>query len=113
MPFYFCPRSIMLYIIYCGNHPNLAYTGGQSPIVHLEMDLNSVVQWCEDNDRCWAFTKSNAGAYYTSFFKDLGQLDQIDWEAVAAHDFRAPDIKEGKQAEFLHAMDRRIHGMEE
>ncbi len=28
-------------------------------------------------------------------------LDQIDWVAVAARDFRRADVKEGKQAEFL------------
>ena len=36
VPFYFCPRSIMLYVIYCKNHPSLTYRGGQEPIVHLE-----------------------------------------------------------------------------
>lgn len=35
VPFYFCPRSVMLYLIYRGNHPELAYKGGQTPIVHL------------------------------------------------------------------------------
>ncbi len=24
VPFYFCPRSIMLYVIHCQNHPDLA-----------------------------------------------------------------------------------------
>ena len=36
VPFYFCPRSIMLYILYRGNHPGLTYRGGQGPIIHLE-----------------------------------------------------------------------------
>jgi hypothetical protein len=69
--------------------------------VHLEADLHTVVQWTESNNRRWAFSKSNAGAYYTRFFKNLAQLDEINWEAVAARDFRPADIKEGKQAEFL------------
>lgn len=29
VPFFFCPRSIMLYLIYMGNHPELTYRGGQ------------------------------------------------------------------------------------
>ena len=33
VPFYFCPRSIMLYVIHCANHPELTYRGGQGPIV--------------------------------------------------------------------------------
>ena len=39
VPFYFCPRSIMLYILHQGNHPELTYKGGQQPIVHLQADL--------------------------------------------------------------------------
>lgn len=40
VPFYFCPRSVMLYVLHRGNDPDLAYRGGQSPIVHLEADLH-------------------------------------------------------------------------
>src|ERR1700730_16626149 len=29
VPFYFCPRSVMLYVISRQNHPELAYRGGQ------------------------------------------------------------------------------------
>ena len=36
VPFYFCPRSVMLYVIHCANHPDIVYTEGQRPIVHLE-----------------------------------------------------------------------------
>ena len=35
VPFYFCPRSIMLYVIKMANHSELAYRGGQEPIIHL------------------------------------------------------------------------------
>jgi hypothetical protein len=43
VPFYFCPRSIMLYLIYQANHPELTYRGGQGPIIHLEADLRTSV----------------------------------------------------------------------
>lgn len=101
VPFYFCPRSVMLFIIHRGNHRDLSYRGGQQPIVHLEADLNAVTQWAEANNRKWAFTKSNAGAYYTKFFNRIDQLSEVDWEAVTALDFRDAMVKEGKQAEFL------------
>lgn len=101
VPFYFCARSIMLYVIHCANHPELVYRGGQRPIVHLEADLSRVVEWAEANGRRWAFSLSNAGAYYTRFRTGLDRLDEINWAAVAATDFRSADIKEGKQAEFL------------
>lgn len=101
VPFYFCPRSIMLYLIYRGNHVELAYKGGQDEIAHFELSLDEVVAWAEAGHRRWAFSLSNAGAVYAEFRKRLDQLDQIDWQAVAASDFRDSAIKEGKQAEFL------------
>lgn len=101
VPFYFCPRSIMLYVIHCANHPELAYRGGQGPIVHLEADLYEVVAWADASGRRWAFTLSNAGAYYTQFRSRIDQLDEVNWPAVAATDFRAAEVKEAKQAEFL------------
>lgn len=101
VPFFFCPRSIMLFIIHCANHPELAYRGGQGPIVHLEADLHATVSWAESHGRRWAFTLSNAGARYTEFRNDLDDLDEVDWAAVANNDFRSPEVKEGKQAEFL------------
>lgn len=99
VPFYFCPRSIMLYLIYQANHPDLTYRGGQGPIVHLEADLNDTVAWAEQADLRWAFTLSNASSHYFDDRCDLGQLDEIDWDAVEARDWRR--CKEGKQAEFL------------
>lgn len=101
VPFYFCPRSIMLYVIHCANHPDLAYRGGQAPVVHLEADLQATVEWANANGRRWAFSLSNAGAAYAEFRADLAQLDEIDWTTVAATDFRSAEVKEGKQAEFL------------
>lgn len=101
VPFYFCPRSIMLYVIHRANNADLEYGGGQEPIVHLEADLHQVIQWAEANERRWAFSLSNAGARYAEFRKRLDQLNEVNWTAVAATDFRPPDIKEGKQAEFL------------
>jgi len=99
VPFYFCPRSVMLYVISRANHPQLSYRGGQEPIVHLEADLRSTVAWADRKGRRWAFTLSNAGARYFEDRSDLGQLDEIDWDAVQATDWQA--CKEGKQAEFL------------
>ena len=101
VPFYFCPRSIMLFVIHRANHPELAYRDGQGPIVHLEADVNEVVTWANANGRRWAFSLSNAGAYYTQFRSRLDQLDEVNWPAVNTRDFRDPDVKEGKQAEFL------------
>ena len=101
VPFYFCPRSIMLFVIHCRNHPELSYQGGQEPIVHLEADLHETVAWAEDEGHHWAFSLSNAGTFYAEFRSRLDQLGEVDWDAVTARDFRDRQIKEGKQAEFL------------
>lgn len=104
VPFYFCPRSVMLYLIHRANHPDLTYRGGQEPITHLEADFHEVVKWAESRDRRWAFSLSNAGSYYVEIYEGLDQLHRINWAAVAETDFRTSEVKEGKQAEFL------IHG---
>lgn len=99
VPFYFCPRSVMLYLIHQGNHPDLGYRGGQGAIIHFEADLHAVAAWANRQSRRWAFTLSNAGSRFFEDRCDLAQLDEIDWNAVQAHDWR--QCKEGKQAEFL------------
>jgi hypothetical protein len=100
-PFYFCPRSIMLYILHKGNHPDLNYHEGQQPIVHLQADLRETVHWAEANNRRWAFSDRNAGTFYANFYNNLEQLDQINWGAVQSTDFGNMIVKDGKQAEFL------------
>lgn len=101
VPFYFCPRSIMLYILYRGNHPEVSYKGGQEPMIHLQADFNLVTSWANAHGIRWAFSDRNAGAYLTTFYNRPRDLNQIDWSAVAASDFRDAKVKEGKQAEFL------------
>lgn len=71
VPFYFCPRSIMLYILHRGNHVGISYREGQQAIVHLQADLHAVVAASDRNGNRWAFTNSNAGARYTNFFASL------------------------------------------
>ena len=99
VPFYFCPRSVMLYVISQANHPELEYRGGQDPIVHLEADLRRTVAWAEQNKRRWAFTTSNAGSRFFDDYSDLADLDKVDWDAVHARGWQS--CKDGKQAEFL------------
>lgn len=99
-PFYFCPRSVMLYLIHRRNS-ELAYQGGQAPIVHLVADLHEAVEWANLHDRRWAFTLSNAGSYYFEDRADLDQLHEINWTAVNTSQWSGSPTKEQKQAEFL------------
>lgn len=101
VPFYFCPRSIMLFIIHKNNHPDMTYHGGQGPILHLQVDMGKAMDWADQHQVPWAFSDRNAGSFIADFYDSRDSLDQIDWRAVAATDFRGPLVKEGKQAEFL------------
>jgi hypothetical protein len=101
VPFYFCPRSIMLYMIRMGKHPDLISSEGQSPILHLKADFRATIAWADRRRRRWAFTHQNAGALYTDFYARIKDLDKVNWAAVAARYFLDPTVKEGKQAEFL------------
>lgn len=99
VPFYFCPRSVMLYVISRQSHPDLSFRGGQEPIVHLEADLRRTVDWARQAGCRWAFTTSNAGSFHFEDYADLSQLNRIDWAAVQARYWR--DVSDEKQAEFL------------
>jgi hypothetical protein len=101
VPFYFCPRSVMLFVISRRNNADLAYQGGQETIVHLVADMHEVIAWADACGRRWAFSKSNAGAYYTGFFASPADLHEVDWAAVRSTDFRDAATRDGKQAEFL------------
>lgn len=100
VPFYFCPRSVMLYLIHRKNS-DLVYQGGQDEIVHLQADFHQVVTWASFQNPAlhWAFTTSNAGSYYFDDYNTIANLNQIDWNAVNTTNWT--QVKEGKQAEFL------------
>lgn len=110
VPFYFSPRSVMLYLIHMRN-AELAFKGGQDLIVHLQADLLDTVAWADAQRRRWAFTLSNAGSRYFEDRADLRQLNEIDWAAVAATQWSG--CKERKQAEFLVEADFPWHLVEQ
>lgn len=97
VPFYFSPRSVMLFRIARSEFHE--YRGGQQPIVHLRANLHDAIDWAEDQGLKWAFTNVNAAASYAPFYKDRAQLDQVDWEVGKMRIWR--DHREAKQAEFL------------
>jgi hypothetical protein len=99
VPFYFCPRSVMLYMFHMGNHRDIEYRGGQEPIIHLVADLQKTVEWADKTGLRWAFTDSNAGSSYFRDFDDLRDLGEIDWDVIRATQWQGNVDK--KQAEFL------------
>ncbi len=98
VPFYFGPRSVMLFMMHAKN-AELSYKGGQDPIVHLVVDLQAAVDWANAHDQKWAFTLSNAASKYFEDRTDLAQINDVNWEAVGAKYWSS--CREAKQAEFL------------
>ncbi|ECE5742625.1 hypothetical protein DK749_07640 [Salmonella enterica subsp. salamae] len=90
-----------LSLIYRGNHPDLGYHGGQGPVLHLQADLFTVMDWAERNQQRWAFTLSNAGALYVESRCQRDQLSELNWQAINASQWSGNGLKESKQAEFL------------
>lgn len=93
VPFYFCPRSPMLYTINMGNTGRAP--GCQEGIVHLVSTVGSGISLNRD----WAFSDGNAGAFHTSFFSDINKLSNLDWQAINAKYWS--ERRHQKQSEFL------------
>ena len=106
VPFYFCPRSVMLYVINCRNNPDLQYSNGQDDIIHLEFNLQEILDWAKNNNLRACFTTSNASSSYFDDYSDFSKIiETLDWVAINALQWSGPGIKkhtkENKQAEFL------------
>ena len=93
VPFYFCPRSPMLYTINLGNTGRPV--GCQRSIVHLMSTVAVGVAL----GRAWAISDGNAGASYTSFYSGLDALESLDWDAIHATSWKSRTHQ--KSAELL------------
>jgi hypothetical protein len=101
VPFYFCPRSIMLYLLNKGDHSDITYRGGQEPIIHLETRVEAVIADALRRGRRWAFSDKNAGTFDTEFQSDASGISSLDWVAINNNDWRDAAVRERKQAELL------------
>jgi hypothetical protein len=95
VPFNFCPRSVMLFVVSRGHQD---YGGGQDEIVHLV----SSVDTAKALGKAWAFTDRHADLAYASYFATLDKLSEVDWDVMPlAYWAGSDDTKEKRQAEFL------------
>lgn len=99
VPFYFGPRSPMLYQLHTGWVPG--YNEGQSPLIYLVSTAQGVVK----AGLRWVFSDGHGIASFTSWFDNLADLTKVDWETVYARLWRDTvddmDRQRRKQAEFL------------
>lgn len=99
VPFYFSPRSPMLYVIHRGNVPSVNY--GQDQVVYLCCNVNDIF----GNYQC-CFTDRNAAVDIALFYSDRSKMkDVIDWELMRSIMWNNTpddtDRMERRMAEFL------------
>ena len=100
VPFYFAPRSPMMYSIYRGNVPE--YVDGISPLVYLVTTVERLLEL-----GCTVVTTDrNAVLGYADFHRSLDALDvSIDWPLMVATMWNdtidEPDRMERRMAECL------------
>ncbi|MGH3189736.1 MAG: type II toxin-antitoxin system toxin DNA ADP-ribosyl transferase DarT [Streptosporangiaceae bacterium] len=100
VPFYFAPRSPMLYKLAKGSVPT--YTEGQDPLIYLVSAVEAVAR---AGLRC-LFSDGNCAAAVTQVAGDLALLDSmVDWEVMRARMWsntaEDPDRMRRRMAEFL------------
>ncbi|MGH1440798.1 MAG: type II toxin-antitoxin system toxin DNA ADP-ribosyl transferase DarT [Cellvibrionaceae bacterium] len=93
VPFNFCPRSVMLFVIHKGHQD---YNGGQGQIVHLLSEVDTVRA---SNPHCF-FTDIHADLDYAEQIDDFNRLGELDIQHIST-ECNWVDMKEEKQAEFL------------
>ena len=93
VPFYFCPRSPMLFTINKGKTGRPE--GCQKSIVHLVATMAAGIA----TGKAWAISSGNAGAYHTTFSAKLDALDALDWAAIKEIQWQG--VQHQKSAEFL------------
>jgi len=93
VPFNFCPRSVMLYVIHRGHDD---FGGGQDRVLHLVSDIETVRL---GNQHCF-FTDIHADLDYAEQIDDFNRITELDLDKIINEQYWQ-DFKEEKQAEFL------------
>jgi len=93
VPFNFCPRSVMLFVIHRGHDD---FRGGQERILHLISDTDTIRL---SNENCF-FTDIHADLDYAEQIDDFNRFDELDINRIINEKYWS-DFKEEKQAEFL------------
>jgi hypothetical protein len=100
VPFYFAPRSPMLYKINKGSVSQ--YQDGQEKLVYLVSDVDLIIA----SGLEWVFTDGNCANNLTEYFDDPAKLnDSVDWPLMKStlwnNTAEDPDRMRRRMAEFL------------
>lgn len=78
VPFYFAPKSPMLYSIYRKNVDG--FTGKQKDIIYLVSSVETIV----NANIQFAFTNGHAYEIISKFYNQTTDLNKVDWELMGA-----------------------------
>ncbi|MBE0570517.1 MAG: DUF4433 domain-containing protein [Ignavibacteriaceae bacterium] len=99
VPFYFAPRSPMLYSISRGNVAG--FNGNQSDIAYIVSNIRSIQQ----AERPFVFTNAHAYLAFTAQYNNIQNLTSIDWNIMNARYWNRtiddPDRRSRRMAELL------------
>lgn len=99
VPFYFAPRSPMLYAIHKGSVSR--YQSSQEQVIYLVSSVETIVQ----GNANFVFIDGHAEMQISQFYNLPSDLDKVDWQLMKGrywHDTTADtDRKRRRQAEFL------------
>ena len=99
VPFYFAPRSPMMYVISKGGVEG--YDSNTTPLIYL---VSSVERVRETGSK-FAFSDGHPVVALSSFYSDPADLGRWDWSVINGrywHDTKEyPDRRRRRQAEFL------------
>ncbi|HPA47534.1 MAG TPA: DUF4433 domain-containing protein [bacterium] len=99
VPFYFAPRSPMLYAV--RGRQVEGFSGTQNDILYFVSSVEQVIA----HKLPFVFADGHAAMGISRFFNDPNDLNQIDWDIMEVQYWRDtdqdPDRKRRRQAEFL------------
>lgn len=100
VPFYFTPKSVMLYNILTGYSHPVVQKRSRDEILIIVCEIETLVQ----HER-WFFTDGQGNANLSRHFNNLDDLIAIDWESIHQCNFRNDSVDFDRlrryQAEFL------------
>lgn len=100
VPFYFTPRSIMLYNIITGYYAPKVPKRDKEEIIVIRCLIDNLIK-----EPKWFFTNGQANDGETAHFNDLSDLEKIDWNSIQQSNFSKSDGDYDRQrryqAEFL------------
>jgi len=93
VPFYFAPRSPMLFSIYRNNVEG--YTEGQTPIIYIVGKAQDI----GDNGLRFVFTDGHAAIRLSDYYNRIEDLQNVDWQIMNAKYWNDNKLSDSENAE--------------